>query len=293
MGDSKLPNGPGPDRDPRTPVDRTKPPREWRSRPGGSNAKRAQVEPREASDIEGPSKTSATEAEASRSATRVPASTTPVPDPERAPHAPEEPASARPRGRTEPVPSAVTETADLPTRYGVDRLVLLIRDPHWCYAWWEITDACLQTGRRELAEPTQLTLRFYDISAIDWDGGNHHAVHDIEIHDAAGSWYVELGRPGAGFVAEVGWRAADGVFRPLVRSNSVALPRESMSPVVDENWMVLEQEYRQLFELAGAGSGTRSSVELLRTLEERLRRELLSGGVSSFGVSSFATRRER
>jgi hypothetical protein len=293
MGDSKLPNDPAPGSDERTPVDRTKPPREWRSHPGERHATRGQAAPREATEPDGESKTSAADAGAAHSASRVPAPTTPVPDSERTPEALQQPAAARPRRRTEPLPSAAAETADLPTRYGVDRLVLLIRDPHWCYAWWEITDTCLHSGRQELAEPTQLTLRFYDISAIDWDGGNHHSVHDVEIHDAAGSWYVELGRPGAGFVAEVGWRAADGVFRPLVRSNPVALPRESMSPVVDENWMILEQEYRKLFELAGAGSGTRSSVELLRTLEERLRRELLSGGVSSFGVSSFASRRER
>jgi hypothetical protein len=141
-----------------------------------------------------------------------------------------------------------------------------------------------------LGSPADLVLRMYDVSAIDWDGSNHHSHFDIEIGDMAGNWYIEVGRPGSSYVAEIGLRAPDGRFLALLRSNFVTLPRDGMSPVVDEEWMVVEEDYRVLFELAGGGSIGIGSGEIQRMLEQRLRAELASGGVGSFGISSVAAR---
>ena len=183
-----------------------------------------------------------------------------------------------------------TPPTDLPVRYGVDRLVILVRDPWWVYAWWELTDVNLTGGRDALGTHGDLVLRMYDVSAIDWDGANHHSHFDIEIGDLAGNWYIEVGKPGASYVAEIGLRAADGRFLALLRSNFVTLPRDGMSPVVDEEWMVVEEDYRVLFELAGGGSIGLGSGEIQKLLEQRLRAELASGGVGSFGISSVSAR---
>jgi hypothetical protein len=59
------------------------------------------------------------------------------------------------------------------------------------------------------------------------------------------------------------------------------MPRDSMSPHVDEEWMAVDDEYARMFQLSGGGAPGRSSGELL---ERRIRRDLWSGGVSSFGV---------
>lgn len=196
-----------------------------------------------------------------------------------------------PRGTPAPESAAVDMGPPLPQGYGIERLVLLVRDPHWSYAWWELTSAQVERAQRELGGAAQLVLRFYDVSAIDWDGTNHHGAFDIEVHDLAGNWYVELGRPGAAFVAEIGLRGADGRFVALVRSNFVSMPLDSMSSVADEQWMIREEEYRRMFDLSGGDAIGIGSGEILRALEERLRRELLAGGVSSFGISSLASRR--
>lgn len=251
-------------RDPRAPIGEHKPPRTWRT--NRTDASRTVVTPRVAQ--------------------QVVAEESLPPAGSAAPHLHAAPASVQP---APPVPQHVPcdTGGELPGRYGVDRLVVLVRDPYWVYAWWELTDRTLESGQVGLGVATDLVLRMYDISAIDWDGTNHHAHFDIEIADRAGNWYIELGKPGGSFIGEIGLRTADGRFLALLRSNYVTLPRDSMSSVVDEEWMVVEEDYRMLFELAGGGSIGLGSGEFQRMLEQRLRSELSSGGVGSFGISSF------
>ena len=271
----------------RLPLDRTKPPRHWRSRAES------------AEPVQEPKPRKARSPKAAKVAKGLEPSPPPTPEPRQTPEpmqarepmpASDVRAHAAPERSVEFTPPAAapatTPEPEWRARYGVDRLVLLVRDPYWTYAWWEVTAGNVERVQREVGTAAALVLRFYDVSAIDWDGRNHHDTFDIEVQDSAGNWYVELGRPGASWVAELGMRAADGRFVALVRSNFVTLPRDGMSSVVDEEWMVLEEDYRKLFELAGGEAIGLGSAEILRWLEERLRRELLGAGISSFGVSS-------
>lgn len=186
-----------------------------------------------------------------------------------------------------PVVMPLPSPPDLPAYYGVDRLVVLVRDPYWIYAWWELTEGNLGDGRHAMGADAALVLRVYDISAILWDGTNHHSHFDVLVEDLAGSWYLELAKPGASFLAELGLRAPDGRFLALVRSNVVTLPRDTVSDVVDEEWMVVGEEQRLLFELAGGGSVGLGSGDIPRLLEQRLRSEMASG-LSSRGAWSAA-----
>ena len=255
-------------------LDQTKRPREWRTTRAGEHGAAG-----EGSSQPGP-----------RIAKHVPAASAAAPAGSHAPVdlAPTSPSAARAEAPT----PAIDAPPDVPLRHGVDRLVVLVRDPYWVYAWWELTESRLNAGLREIGADSQLVLRVYDISLIDWNGQNHHDHFDLEIEDLAGNWYIELGRPGASFCAELGLRRADGRFLALVRSNMVTLPRDSMSPVVDEEWMVVEEDYRTLFDLSGGGSIGLGSGEIQRMLEQRLKSELASGGVSSFGISSATGRRK-
>jgi hypothetical protein len=247
---------------PRAPLGEVKPPREWRST--------------HAPEITPPP----------RVVRHVPADE-PAPPAGSVPPTYEAPPAGSAPAPGPPGPAPEAAPPGLPQAYGTDRLVILVRDPYWVFLWWELTDSTLAHGRRVIASDAQLVLRLYDITAVDWDGGNHHTQFDIEVWDATGNWYVDLGRPGSSFVAELGLRARDGRFLALLRSNFVTLPRDGMSPVVDEEWMVVEEEYRALFRLAGGDSIGIGSGEIQRMLEQRLRSELASGGVASFGVSSF------
>ncbi len=251
---------------PRPPVGATKAPREWRS--SRNVEERSVPAPRVVKAM--PARDAEPAAGSVPSVFAAPGSPAPAP------------AAAHVAPAVGPLPSP----PDLPALYGVDRLVLLVRDPYWTYAWWELTDGNLADGRRAMGGDAALVLRVYDISAILWDGTNHHSHFDIAVEDLAGSWYLELAKPGASFLAELGLRAPDGRFLALVRSNVVTLPRDTVSDVVDEEWMVVGEEQRVLFELAGGGSLGLGSGDIPRLLEQRLRSEMASGLSSSRGASS-------
>src|SRR5580765_2103925 len=97
------------------------------------------------------------------------------------------------------------EPGELPAAYGVDRLVLVPRDPWWLFAFWEITPAtresALATFGDEAAEARPM-LRIYDVSFVDPRGSNAALSIDVEVPRTAESCYVNVGRPAASYCAE-------------------------------------------------------------------------------------------
>ena len=65
----------------------------------------------------------------------------------------------------------------------------------------------------------------------------------------------------------------------LARSNTVITPRATISEVVDEEWMIVEADFRRLYQLAGDPQA--GSVELAEAVLRRLEREMGSGAVTS------------
>lgn len=175
----------------------------------------------------------------------------------------------------------------LPHAYGDDRITVLCKDPHWLHAYWELTGANIDRGRRQLdSAEAQLALRVFHFPASDSAGPE--GWFDIDVNDAARNWYVNGGRPGASFEIQIGLKAPDGRFVPLARSNRVHAPRDRMSDILDEEWMSLAEEYEQMYALSGGYRALgASSAELRELLARRLEEMMGSGAVSSFGVSSF------
>jgi len=123
--------------------------------------------------------------------------------------------------------------AELPERYGKDMLTLLVRDPHWAYAYWEITDEAIQRAKSQLGsrfDSGSRILRVYDLA-----NGKPERYFDIELDEFARNWYINLGKPGGKFCVEFGLRTPDGEFYPIIRSNDVAMPPVGMSDLKPAN----------------------------------------------------------
>jgi hypothetical protein len=125
---------------------------------------------------------------------------------------------------------------ELPHTYGRDRAALLARDPHWLFAFWEITPESRVSALRTLGaegEGAAEVLRLYD---TDDDGARLDAVADVELPPGADSWHLEAVRAGRAFAVEIGLRTGSGRFVSLVRSNVARTPPEGVSPDTSVEW---------------------------------------------------------
>ncbi|PKM80617.1 MAG: hypothetical protein CVU89_12845 [Firmicutes bacterium HGW-Firmicutes-14] len=117
-----------------------------------------------------------------------------------------------------------------PTRYDENFLVLLVRDPHCIYAYWEFSDEQMELIAEELGVTwgqVPLTLRLYDLTGINDDKGSAHSCFDFTVHSLANHYYIKDLDENSSFRVDLGILTKDGLFVALLRSNIVRTPRES------------------------------------------------------------------
>lgn len=168
-----------------------------------------------------------------------------------------------------------TRYDQLPQGYGEERIVLMARDPSWAFVYWEATPERIEREKAWFGWDSKLVVRLYDITGKPFDGMNANGYFDQDVFDRVGSWYFDLGRPAHSFCADIGLLSPDGRFLTLARSGSVTLPREGVSDVLDEEWMLLDEEFWKLY---GAPGGL-SSPEVQEMWRRRFLREVTSPGL--------------
>ena len=176
---------------------------------------------------------------------------------------------------------------DLPTGYGKDRIVCMVRDPYWLHAYWELTRHAIQRAEAALGEEWHTSkpiLRLLDVTSNDITATSETIVRDIEIHGGCNSWYIDVNHPPRSFRIDIGYLSKRGRFYVLARSNVVNTPRAGISDVIDENWSDFDSKKAdRIYAMSGGFDAGASSLELKQLFEERLRRPLGSPSVTSFG----------
>ena len=185
-----------------------------------------------------------------------------------------------------PVPTArpgqVYQDPQLPHRYGVDRLALLARDPHWLYAYWEITATKQEEFNTSYGlaawNSTHPVLRVYDVTGVDFNGSNARGFVDIHVGEHVDNWHIKVGEPDRSFCVDLGRMFQDGRFVTLLRSNTVTTPRASLSDRLDEEWMWIEGLYRSLGRFQ-YGTSSPLIIEELAVKAGKLPLEVTSPGI--------------
>jgi|GEM_PF-1234589 len=182
---------------------------------------------------------------------RTPVSGTAAPHPEgRDVELAEELAVPIPTAETAPGPEPQLAPApppydELPMTYGDNKIVLMVRDPEWLFAYWEINDQAKVDFARQYGsrgwEQSQPLVRVYDTTGVVYDGTNANKTLDIPINDNALSWHIHVGEPNRTYFAELG-RLISNHFVPLARSNFVVTPRNRISDLIDEEWMMITDD---------------------------------------------------
>jgi hypothetical protein len=185
----------------------------------------------------------------------------------------------------------------LPLSYGDNKAVLLPRDPIWIYVYWEISKSKkdeLFANFGDNFNPSNVVLRIYDITDINFSGSNANRYFDVSVNENALSWYVNVGEFNRSWCVDVGYALKDGTFVAAARSNSVFMPRHGVSNVTDEQWALLQLEFERLFKISGAGAIGQSSYDLVKLMRERWEEltKLPTSGVLGGASSSSLTRKD-
>jgi len=171
------------------------------------------------------------------------------------------------------------EAIDIPKAYNADRIVAMVRDPHWLFAYWEVTDRKYRELERTFGHvwaACKMILRVYDRSS----GKQGH--FDIALTREARNWYIGVSAQGRYQVA-IGALSPDGRFELVAISNVVETPADRPSDRIDEKWMVPDDVFDRIFAASGGYDMHSASGELKGLLEKRLLEEMSSGSVTSFG----------
>jgi len=131
---------------------------------------------------------------------------------------------------------------------GIDRAVLLPRDPRTAFLFWEVREETLGRHIGRHRGPGELALRLTE-------EGTSHLLAEGSSVPRIGSWYFHLPRGGVRARAQVGLRDPGGGFIPLVVSNPVGLPREEPPPAGSLAGAAPSQgrSLEEIFRLSGGG----------------------------------------
>ncbi|GAB6136954.1 DUF4912 domain-containing protein [Halanaerobaculum tunisiense] len=161
-------------------------------------------------------------------------------------------------------PEDIMNIYSLPADYNDNKLVLQIKNPQTAHLYWEykeerITEVVMQAGYQDVEE-ADLLLKVYNLTAGD--------SRDITIDFEHDSWYLNNLIPEHNYKVELGVRGTDQEFYSVLESNTVEMPRNTVSDVLDEKWMTVKEKLEKIYLLSGglAEEGA-SSVDLVRELE--------------------------
>jgi len=170
-----------------------------------------------------------------------------------------------------------------------DRLVLMVRDPYWLHALWEVSPRSVQRAQAALAEQWHGARPVLRLLEVEMDGTTctaERVIRDIDVHGGVNNWYIDVAEPPQSFRVELGYLTLDDRFYSLARSNSVTTPRPGASEAVDENWAPVAEDCERIYAMSGGYQAEGDSGELQQLFEERLRRPMGSPMVTRYGAGA-------
>jgi hypothetical protein len=109
-----------------------------------------------------------------------------------------------------------------------DRIAARAHDAFWIYVEWTLTQNIIDRAVAALGvewHQAVPVLRLFDVTTSDAETSSKIYLRDIEIHGEIDHWYVPVENPPRAYRLHIGYRAANGTFFTMAKSNRVTLPR--------------------------------------------------------------------
>lgn len=144
-------------------------------------------------------------------------------------------------------PKMSNEDIELPKSYGKNKLVFMIRDPYWGFAYWEISNEVF--NQYQLYDK-EMFIRIYDITTTE-KVDSADSFYDVKIDGNASNWYIKLPQANRKYVADYGF-FKETYYVSLLRSNVSISPRDDISDQIDAEWSLTDDQFRQILKASGA-----------------------------------------
>ena len=195
--------------------------------------------------------------------------------------------------RLEQIKAKLAEAKDLTFRTIIehnghvkDRLVVMVRDPYWLHAYWELSRKSIERAKVALGpywHGARPVLRLCEVVRDGTTNSPRQPIRDIEIHGGVNNWYIDVQNPPKSYQLDIGYVAGDGRFFCLARSNVVSTPAAAAGDTFDKNWADVAKDFDRIFALSGGYSEPTVNGELKEVLEERLRHPIGDPLTMQFG----------
>ncbi|MBN2294939.1 MAG: DUF4912 domain-containing protein [Pirellulales bacterium] len=172
-----------------------------------------------------------------------------------------------------------------------DRLVLMVRDPFWLQAYWELTPQTIQRAKVALGQhwhAARPILRLLEVAKDDAEMTTKRPIRDIVVHGNVNNWYIDVSDPPKSFQMEIGYLATNGRFLCLARSNivSTAQNQQPNTSSVDGNWQGVAEDYDRIYAMSGGYDDTSVNSDLKHVFEKNLHRPMGPTLFTRFGLGA-------
>ncbi len=182
-------------------------------------------------------------------------------------------------------------------------ITLLVRDPWWVYAYWEISPednkkyeldkiTVNKSGKSIPGENKKLEMNTMIVRV-------YHAIlnthFDIPVHPKYRGWYFQIPEPNKSYYSEIGILNKNGKFTPIARSNLVMVPPDKPAIPYEE----MTEPQKAIFDRSrGAGLMNRAGQAVLNEWTNESNAESSqalssSGLLSENNISSFSENRKK
>ena len=159
-----------------------------------------------------------------------------------------------------------------------DRFILLVRDPYWLHAYWELCSRLIDRAKAAMGHAWHTAspiLRLFRIVADGMNNPRREHVKDIKIHGGANNWYIDVLDPPGTFQLEIGFISREGNFFPIASSNIVQTPLNQVNETMgklDGHWGSVSEDFDRIYKLSGGMEG--NNQQLKSVFEKQLQRSM-------------------
>jgi hypothetical protein len=174
-----------------------------------------------------------------------------------------------------------------------DRIVLVVRDPFWVQAYWEITRASVSRARAAFAgnwHAAQPVLRVLKISNDGNTNAVEEIVEEISIHGGVSNWFINIKQQSETYRVVIGYVCkASGKFHLIAKSNEIVMPKASEA--ADCTWNDITNDAQRYYSLSGGNDPNLASADLQMVFEEKSRQPMHIPAFQRLGSAIYPTSR--